>query len=58
MENIYGTSSQAREVYTLAADVMQGNSGGPIFDEGGHVSGADTVIYATNGGSVSIGFAI
>lgn len=38
-----GTRSAPRQIYQLAADVQQGNSGGPLLDEQGRVIG---VIFA------------
>ncbi|MES1212252.1 MAG: MarP family serine protease, partial [Leifsonia sp.] len=35
VENIYGTSRSTRELYTLAADVEPGNSGGPLLEQNG-----------------------
>lgn len=40
------------------APVNKGNSGGPAFDESGHVVGVTTAIYSPSGGSIGIGFAI
>jgi serine protease Do len=42
----------------IDAPVNKGNSGGPAFDESGHVVGVTTAIYSPSGGSVGIGFAI
>ena len=43
----------------IDAPINQGNSGGPTFNEEGHVIGINTAIYSPNGGgSVGIGFAI
>lgn len=39
VDDIYGTSTHPREVYTLAADVRQGNSGGPVLTLDGTVAG-------------------
>src|SRR5262249_15844408 len=42
----------------IDAPVNKGNSGGPAFDESGHVVGVTTAIYSPSGGSIGIGFAI
>lgn len=42
----------------IDAPLNSGNSGGPLFDENGHVVGVNTAIYSPNGGNVGIGFAI
>jgi serine protease Do len=42
----------------IDATVNRGNSGGPAFDESGHVVGVTTAIYSPSGGSIGIGFAI
>jgi serine protease Do len=42
----------------IDAPVNRGNSGGPAFDESGHVVGVTTAIYSPSGGSIGIGFAI
>jgi serine protease Do len=42
----------------IDAPVNRGNSGGPAFDENGHVVGVTTAIYSPSGGSIGIGFAI
>jgi S1-C subfamily serine protease len=53
--NIYGEDPAAREVYSLAADVQQGNSGGPLLDPTGHVVG---VVFAKSATTSDIGFAL
>jgi S1-C subfamily serine protease len=53
--DVYGQNPSPREVYTLAADVEQGNSGGPVIDSAGHVAG---VIFAKSSTTADIGFAL
>ena len=55
VDDIYGTSTQPREVYTLAADVRQGNSGGPVLTLDGTVAG---VVFARSADTASVGFAM
>lgn len=40
------------------ASINRGNSGGPLFDEGGEVIGVNTAIFSPTGGNVGIGFAV
>ncbi len=55
VENIYGTATQSREVYTLAADVLQGNSGGPLLALDGTVTG---VVFAKSADTAHVGYAM
>ena len=41
--DIYGQDSSPREVYTLAANIQPGNSGGPLLSPEGQVAG---VVFA------------
>lgn len=52
--NIYDENAQLRDVYQLSADVRQGNSGGALVDELGHVAG---VIFA-RASEAEIGYAM
>jgi S1-C subfamily serine protease len=53
--DIYGDSSTPREVYTLAAAVREGNSGGPLLTLDGRVAG---VIFARSSDNDQIGYAM
>lgn len=53
--NIYGEDAAPREVYTLAADVQQGESGGPLLSEAGLVVG---VIFAKAATTPNVGYAL
>jgi S1-C subfamily serine protease len=53
--NIYGANPSPRQVYFLAADVQEGNSGGPLIDAAGKVTG---VIFARSATTSHLGFAM
>ncbi|MET0806056.1 MAG: trypsin-like peptidase domain-containing protein, partial [Lacisediminihabitans sp.] len=53
--DIYGENPTPREVYSLAADVQQGNSGGPVIDSAGKVAG---VVFAKSSTTSDLGFAL
>ncbi|MCC3272484.1 MarP family serine protease [Arthrobacter zhangbolii] len=55
VRDIYGTAPEVLEVYTLAANVQQGNSGGPLLDIDGRIAG---VIFAKTTGDQPIGYAL
>jgi S1-C subfamily serine protease len=55
IEDIYGNSSAPREIYTLAADVREGNSGGPLLSEQGEVAG---VVFARSAELDNVGYAL
>lgn len=55
VENIYGADASAINVYSLAANVQQGNSGGPLLDMDGTVAG---VIFAKSTGNAPVGYAL
>lgn len=55
VEDIYGAAQYSREVYTLAADVRQGNSGGPLLSLDGVVVG---VVFAKSADTANVGFAM
>jgi S1-C subfamily serine protease len=53
--DIYGESPTPRAVYTLAADVQQGESGGPLVSVDGRVAG---VIFAKAANTANVGYAL
>lgn len=53
--NIYGNGSTNREVYEVQADVIPGNSGGPLIDKTGTVIG---VIFAESTSYKHVGYAL
>ncbi len=55
VKDIYGASTNPREVYTLAAEVREGNSGGPRLTLEGTVAG---VVFARDGEDPLVGYAM
>lgn len=53
--DIYNDTRTQREVYTLAATVREGNSGGPLLALDGSVAG---VVFARSGDTANIGYAM
>ena len=53
--NIYGADPSSINVYSLAANVQQGNSGGPLLDMQGRVAG---VIFAKSTQDAPVGYAL
>jgi hypothetical protein len=53
--DIYGSARADREVYTLAAVVQPGNSGGPLLATDGTVAG---VVFARNADDAELGYAM
>jgi len=55
VNNIYGADPRPLQIYTLAADVQQGNSGGPLLDLQGRVVG---VVFAKSTADAPVGYAL
>jgi S1-C subfamily serine protease len=53
--NIYDQGSTQRDVYSIAADVIPGNSGGPLVDLNGNVIG---VVFASSTQYNNVGYAL
>ena len=53
--DIYGQGPASRQIYTLAADVDHGESGGPLLSEAGVVVG---VIFAKSTITDNLGYAL
>jgi len=52
---VEGSGSTVRSLATLAADVEQGNSGGPLLTTGGHVIG---IVFAKSSTTADVGYAM
>jgi uncharacterized membrane protein required for colicin V production len=55
IDDIYGSDASFREVYTLAADIEPGNSGGPLLSTSGQVAG---VVFARSSDQEDVGYAM
>lgn len=55
VNNIYGADARPLQVYSLAANVQQGNSGGPLLDLQGRVAG---VVFAKSTADAPVGYAL
>lgn len=55
VNNIYGADPQPLQVYSLAANVQQGNSGGPLLDLQGRVTG---MVFAKSTADAPVGYAL
>lgn len=55
VENIYDNGTAPREIYSLAANVQEGDSGGPLLTTSGVVAG---VIFAKGTTAADVGYAI
>ena len=53
--DIYGTNPHDIQVYQLAAEVQEGNSGGPLLSTAGRVAG---VIFAKSADTSGVGYAL
>lgn len=53
--DIYGRNPSPREVYTLAAEVREGNSGGPLLTLDGRVAG---IVFARSSDNDQVGYAM
>lgn len=55
VENIYGTGRTTRDLYTLAADIEPGNSGGPLLEQNGSIAG---IVFAKSSTDAQLGYAM
>lgn len=55
VSDIYGTADAPRDVYTLAADIQEGESGGALLDEAGSVVG---IVFARGATTPDVGYAL
>ncbi len=54
-QNIYGTSSTTRSIYEINAQVIPGNSGGPLINSAGQVIG---IVFAQSTSYNHVGYAL
>lgn len=55
VQNIYSTKRTVRELYTLAADIEPGNSGGPMLAPDGTIAG---IVFAKSAEDADLGYAM
>lgn len=55
VQNIYGSDPRVLDIYQLAANVEQGNSGGPLLNMKGRVVG---VVFAKSTENIPVGYAL
>jgi S1-C subfamily serine protease len=55
VQNIYGTQRSIRELYTLAAKIEPGNSGGPLLAGNGTIAG---IVFAKSANDPNLGYAM
>jgi S1-C subfamily serine protease len=55
VENIYSNARTARDLYTLAADIEPGNSGGPLLEQNGTIAG---IVFAKSSTDADLGYAM
>lgn len=55
VENVYNTKRTIRELYTLAANIEPGNSGGPLLAENGRIAG---IVFAKSADKANLGYAM
>jgi S1-C subfamily serine protease len=55
VDNIYGTGRTNRELYTVAADIEPGNSGGPLLETNGSIAG---IVFAKSSTDANLGYAM
>jgi uncharacterized membrane protein required for colicin V production len=55
VDDIYGKTTSDRDVYTLGADVREGDSGGPVLTGEGAVAG---IVFARNSTTNNVGYAM
>lgn len=53
--DIYGQDPTPLQIYSLAVNVQEGNSGGPLLDQAGRVTG---VVFARSADTPSVGYAL
>jgi S1-C subfamily serine protease len=53
--NIYGQGKTERDVYEIKAHIIPGNSGGPMVDKAGNVTG---VVFAESGSYQNVGYTL
>jgi S1-C subfamily serine protease len=55
VQNIYSSKRTVRELYTLAADIEPGNSGGPLLAANGTIAG---IVFAKSSDDAHLGYAM